>query len=109
MVTLHRECRLLEDLLDECDDDYVGLWSIVACVRRAKYDDAKQVTLALLQFLLSLGVIHAGELDARFGFVPWTLTADEAIHRIRQEWDQLGSDPRLGDIAWFTTCEVAQL
>jgi hypothetical protein len=35
--------------------------------------------------------------------VSWNLSAEQAIERIRREWDQLGGEPTIGDIVWFVS------
>ncbi|HEY5314622.1 MAG TPA: hypothetical protein VIK18_18965 [Pirellulales bacterium] len=102
-MLVHKETDLLERILAECEDDYVGLWSILRQVREARYPQPKAVTLALLRYLLSTGIIEAGEPDASGGFQVWKTSADETMSRIGSEWSALGHDPDLGDIAWFTT------
>ena len=60
MATLHKETDVLERILNECEEDYVGLWSIYRQVKEAGFSDPKLVTLALVQLLLATGVIEAG-------------------------------------------------
>lgn len=99
---------LLEDILDECEDDYVGLWSVLSEVQGALGDvhaaELKAVTLELLRFLLSRGLVVAG-FPAQNGrdFNPWMLSAGETINKIAKAWDKLGRDPSGGEIVWFTT------
>jgi hypothetical protein len=101
---------LLDDILDECADDHVGLWSVLWDVRHAlshaSPDEQKSVTLDLLRFLLSHQLIQAG-FPAPNGrdFQPWQLSPDEAIEKIAREWGQLGRDPSGGEIVWFTSPE----
>jgi hypothetical protein len=98
---------LLDDILDECEDDHVGLWSVVKEVRnvmgRAHSARRKAVTLELLRFLLTRHLIEAGfpTPDGK-GFDPWTLSPDETIDKIAKEWGKLGRDPSGGEIVWFT-------
>jgi hypothetical protein len=103
MATLHRETDVLERILTECEDDYVGLWSIYRQVREAGIADAKAFTLALIDFLLSARIVEAGVPDASGGFHAWNLSPDEALRRISKEWSSLGREPDIGDIVWFTT------
>lgn len=98
---------LLEDILDECEDDHVGLWSVLRDVQGAVGDvpahELRAVTLELLKFLLSRGLVLAG-FPAPNGrdFNPWPLSPDETIDKIASEWDKLGRDPSGGEIVWFT-------
>lgn len=107
MATLHKETDLLERILTECEEDYVGLWSIYRRVRDAGWSsDPRSSTLALLQFLLISGIVEAGAPDASGCFHPWQLGPDDAVRRIELEWTQLGREPDIGDIVWFTSREV---
>jgi hypothetical protein len=103
MPTLHKEADLLERILTECEEDYVGLWSLYRQVKDAGFPDAKRWTMALIHFLLSTGVIEAGVPDAKGEFHAWKLKPDDAYRRITEEWSQLGREPDIGDIVWFTT------
>jgi hypothetical protein len=95
--------------LAECDEDYVGLWSVVRRFERAGVVDhyeRQQMVLLLLAKLLSHGKIKAGQFskqrsDARF--YEWTTQPHETIQRIEQEWRQLGRDPDIGEIVWFVS------
>ncbi|HEY5313961.1 MAG TPA: hypothetical protein VIK18_15635 [Pirellulales bacterium] len=99
---------LKHEVLEECEDDHVGLWSIVDAVEdylgttEPRY--VKCFTCALLSDFLDAGEIQAG-FPAKNGrdFEPWTMLTEPAINRIRQEWDALGRDPEMGEIVWFTT------
>jgi hypothetical protein len=46
--------------------------------------------------------VKVGDLAIDKGFQPWAVSPEEAIETIQREWDKLGHDPDLGDIAWFT-------
>jgi len=103
MSTLHKEVGLLERILQECEDDYVGLWSIYRQVKEAGYSDPSLCTMALLHFLLSAGVLEAGIADDQGNFHPWSTSSGDAYLRIVGEWSRLGREPDVGDIVWFTT------
>ncbi len=103
MATLHRETDLLESILAECDEDYVGLWSIYRRMKEARFADSKQSTLNLVGFLLSTGAIEAGLPDRQGVFHRWNKSSDEVVRQIDQEWSSLGREPDIGDIVWFTT------
>jgi hypothetical protein len=98
---------LLEGILDECEDDHVGLWSILRDVRNtlghASSTEIKGMTLDLLTFLLRRHLIEAG-FPAANGrdFEPWKLSPPEAIKKISDEWDKLGREPSGGEVVWFT-------
>ena len=99
---------LKQDVLAECQDDYVGLWSVVRDVRRhlpvSDAAEIQDVTLRLLTDLLGARLIAAGNpsSDGR-AFKPWELQPAAAIQRIRTEWRSLGREPDIGEIVWFSS------
>jgi hypothetical protein len=115
--------RLRKEVLKECEEDHVGLWSLIWQIRYAlnggKYpsreDDradpleVRHLTLRLVQDLLETGLVQAGSPtpDAR-GFEPWSLGPSEVVGRINSEWDALGREPNIGEVVWFTTTEKGQ-
>lgn len=103
MATLHKETDLLERILTECEEDYVGLWSIYRQVQSAGIVDPQSFTLALIEFLLSTNIVEAGAPDNQGNFHPWNLGPQDALQRIIGEWSTLGREPDIGDIVWFTT------
>lgn len=98
-----------KEFLAECHEDYVGLWSLVWTVEHETGEldpQAKRVlTIRLVTELLQSGLIKAGMPNAEGEFEAWRIGVDQIIYRIEREWDQLESDPNIGDIVWFTTTE----
>lgn len=99
---------LQQEILLACSADEVGLWEAVWHAKRefpnANPSEVKRETLSSLQALLSAGLIRAGlpRVDSStFVFEPWNLPVEQITQRIREEWDQLGHEPDLGDIVWF--------
>ena len=108
------------DLLAECQEDYVGLWSIVARIRRVGIIDdsaVREAALDVLRPLLSEERIAAGQFVARcdqaahprdeYRFEIWKKSPEEVILNIETEWAKLGRDPALGEIVWFTSRKQA--
>ena len=106
---------ITQDFLAECDEDYVGLWSLVTKIRRAGAAEGSNIlktTLALLTPLLSDKKIVAGGFvrDDKFHASPlegyefhqWNMPPREVIAKIEEEWTKLGRDPSGGEIVWFT-------
>jgi hypothetical protein len=96
--------------VEECKDDHVGLWQLVNAVQLdlgvRDRQEIRNATLELVRDLLAKYHVRAGAPGPDWrNFVPWELTPAEAIARICQEWDALGKDPDIGDIAWFTTVD----
>lgn len=114
---------LERNILQACSEDDVGLWEAVRHGQRkfprASPDEIKQVVLSALRVLLTARLIDAGRSVARdnsyirsdwrsvfgpgYDIVSWNLSAEQAIERIRREWDQLGGEPTIGDIVWFVS------
>lgn len=113
--------RLQAELLQECKEDHVGLWTFLWVVRHALNDGAyptkerdkadptevRRLSLELVRRLLKSGLVQAGfpTADGR-GFVPWRMAPADVLKRIEAEWNGLGHEPNMGDIVWFTTPEV---
>lgn len=99
-----------ELILALCVQDHVGLWFTLGEVenelRISEPVEVRKRTLEILHDLLKAGLIQAGfpTPDGR-GFDPWILSADETIKRINREWKELGREPSIADIVWFTTTE----
>lgn len=101
--------KVKKELLVECEEDHVGLWSIIRHLRITFGEnlDADRVRAAVMEIvadLLRSGTVKAGfpAPDGR-GFEPWDLSPGAVIARIEAEWDALGREPTIGDIVWFTT------
>ena len=92
-----------QDVIAECGDDYVGLWSIVRRVRTAgvtSYPQLRTTTISLLNDLLRQGKIVAGQFRNKL-FEQWHESREEIMERIEREWIDLGREPTIGDIVWF--------
>jgi hypothetical protein len=99
------------EFLSECDDDYVGLWSLIWSIKNAgtTSTDVRNTTVSILQHLLAAGLIIAGEPTEVGDFEAWPGGTVEIIRRIETAWDQLGREPDIGDIVWFTAPPVGSL
>lgn len=90
----------------EGEEDFVGLWEVVRSVQdHVPHADAasiRQISLEIVDELLSNGEWEAGfpAEDGR-SFDAWTLLPPAAVARIQREWDQLGREPNIGEIAWL--------
>lgn len=88
---------------DELRDDYVGLWKIPRHLRRllpgSPDSQILDLSIAILVALITLDV-QLGDIDGETGvFVPWNQLA--GVDRVEAEWEALGRDPNIGDIAWL--------
>ena len=96
---------LRRDLLAECDDDYVGLWSVIRDVGDAgpPSDDPslRRDVLQLLRELLDAGEIQAGYPTSNGGFEPLTTTTAQVLRQVEDDWPA-GRRPTVGEGLWFT-------
>lgn len=94
------------DVLEECKDDHVGLWSVLRYVEDempgASEDNLRTATLESLDELLTAGQIQAGFPDSNGkNFHAWPFPAQVVIDYIESHWKP-GSRPKPGEIVWFT-------
>jgi len=101
--------QISKEFLSECHDDYVGLWSLIWSIKNEMGETNPQniraLTISLVTELLQQGLIEAGMPNSKGEFEGWQETPDEIIKRIEREWDQLGREPNIGEIVWFTASE----
>lgn len=93
-----------EDIVAECNDDYVGLWVVIRAVRRVIGDkaDATEPTLVLIKRLINSEEIVAGQFNSQ-EWQEWKMSTKEIVERVEREWKALGHEPNIGEIVWFTT------
>jgi len=106
--------RLKQSLLEELREDHVGLWSIVRDVRyalpKATDREIKDQVVSLIDKLLSTSLVKAGfPMSDGIGFKPWRLPRHRIVQRIKTEWDRLGRDPDIGEVAWFSADRSAKI
>lgn len=97
---------IVADFLAECQEDYVGLWTLVWRSRQAfaEANDEwrREQILDQIHKLLLQKTIIAGSFVDKERFVPWSEPPDVATEKIRRQWLGLGRDPEIGEIVWFT-------
>jgi hypothetical protein len=105
--------KVERDFLAECTEDYVGLWSLIQRIRfDLKESDPQRIrdtTIELITQLLRKGLIKAGIPRITGEFEEWQLSPEESMQRIESEWDELGGEPDMGDIVWFTSTAEGDL
>lgn len=107
-MTMNDLTPIARQILGECREDYVGLWSIVRRIRGAGVEDRTRIietTLPLLTQLLSEGRIKVGQFSDQ-KFHEWKVQPQDAIAKIESEWKKLGRDPDIGEVAWFVAAET---
>lgn len=97
---------VFKSVVDECQEDYVGLWSVIREVRGTLVERAfvVEATLSLIKRLLLEGDLVAGtfDMDIDNDFHQWNMPVEDIINKIKRDWAELGHDPTLGDVVWFT-------
>lgn len=99
------EQQVFEAVRAECQHDYEGLWGIPWELREVHgvTDPVarKAISLIVVQMLLKADGIGVGQFNgSTFEF--WDSSPHESLSRISSEWEALGREPSLGEIAWFT-------
>lgn len=111
---------VLEKLLVECQEDFVEVWSVLWMVRYELCDgdypiDVFQRTDTTEVRHLAFGVIAAAlERGVRAGFYVDIIAAEyppplsparptEIMNRLAIEWERLGHEPSIGELAGFTS------
>jgi hypothetical protein len=97
---------LKRDILTECEEDHVGLWSVIRDVEDAfpssNPADVRDRVLRLLHELLVTQEIKAGFPTANGqGFRSLRGSPDKVLERIKEEWP-VGRRPTIGEGIWFT-------
>jgi len=102
--------KVKRDFLVECTDDYVGLWSVIWHIKHdLKEEDSENIraiSVALIREFLELGLIKAGNPRITGEFVEWQLDPEGIVERLEREWNELGREPNIGDIVWFTSTKA---
>src|SRR5438552_594332 len=96
---------LKRTILTECEEDHVGLWSVIRDVEEfyPNKDEAaiRDHVLRLLRELLLAKEIKAGSPTAQGKFHSLRLAPEKVLDRIESEWP-LGRRPTIGEGLWFT-------
>jgi hypothetical protein len=96
---------LKQTILTECDDDHVGLWSVIRDVEESlpKRDSAgvRYQVLTLLHELLVAQEIDAGFPTPEGRFRSLNATPEKIMARIEADWP-VGHRPTIGEGLWFT-------
>src|SRR5437660_10531836 len=105
-MSMDRVEQVVSEIYKESFEDYVGLWTVPWHFREVcgvGDEELRRVeSFKVLERLLELPDIGVGQFrpnEEVFDF--WNLSPTDALKRIASEWDALGHEPSLGDIAWF--------
>jgi hypothetical protein len=96
---------LKQKILTECEEDHVGLWSVIrdaedSLPKMSKAAIRDQV-LGVLRELLIAREIKAGFPTEEGGFRALRIAPDSVLKRIEREWP-VGQRPTIGEGLWFT-------
>ncbi|MBA3947899.1 MAG: hypothetical protein H0X37_25520 [Herpetosiphonaceae bacterium] len=93
------------ELLIDGLDDWVYLAQLKGILLHVAGITNEQVimeeALATLDVVLRAGFVEIGDVIKNVGFVPWNMSIEAALDRVRREWQQLNGGPSLGDICWL--------
>ncbi len=112
--------RILSDLLVECGEDFVEVWSVLWMVRyelcegdypadvyeRTDPAEVRRLALGAIGAALGQGVRAAFYSDVAPGEYPPPLSdrsPSEVMERLAAEWEALGHEPTMGELAGFTS------
>jgi hypothetical protein len=97
----------INGFIQEAKDDEVGLWLIIASVRRelnvSDHKNIRRITMDAILRLLESGEVTAGNyLPDRSGRVKaWNLENTAILKRVEEEWDRLGREPSFSEVVVF--------
>lgn len=93
----------VNELLQSGLSDWVQLYEVMAAAREycsaQTLDEARRVSLQLLERCLARGLFEVGDVD-QGGFTPWSVQGTQAVEHVRVRWPE-GLDPEIGDICWL--------
>jgi hypothetical protein len=93
---------VVQALVAEAEEDWVGLWQIARGLarRRPDADDAEIRRLGerVVRDMVDAG-LRIGGLESGPGFTPWE--GDDTVERVLAIWDELGRRPTLNEDIWF--------
>jgi hypothetical protein len=101
-----------DDLISECQEDFVGIWSVLWQVKnRIGTQDPvelQRLTLELIREILETRTVQAGTFaPGGQQFRSWNVPPEQAVDTIKQQWDALGREPNIGDIAFLPAVNSA--
>jgi len=99
----------LHELIAEAKEDEVGLWLVIAKVRKqlGVSDDhaVRESTMLCVRRLLESNEVEAGYYNPDgAGVEIWKLDVGEVIARIEAGWEALGREPNIGEVVVFVGC-----
>lgn len=109
-MSAFRRSTVHDRILRHGADDWVGLWVVLRFVRESFPADSsdqeiREETLAVIRELLENGCVRVGRPLIDGSFAGQDGPARHLIAELDAEWQELGRDPTIGDIAWLENTE----
>ena len=102
----------IDNLLMRGTDDWIDASEVAGIafeVGGAKStDDVRLLALAVIRHVVQEGLVEVGDVTTD-GFRRWSTSTNECIERVEREWNALGRNPRLSEIAWFQNTAAGDL
>ena len=100
----------------EGTEDYVGLWQIIKKIRLNRTDknqkEVQSITLDAIREILETGFMQIGMFEyvdeKSLEYQVWNLDINTCIQRVEKEWNELGREPNIGEVAWLVTTEKGE-
>jgi hypothetical protein len=96
----------IEALLSDIENDHLGLWEVSHLLNVtgvATVPARRELGMNLVRALVSHHGLIPGFLTEGGGFAQWPINPIDAVARIEREWRELGRDPNISEICWFTS------
>lgn len=98
---------LKDGFLAEAEEDNVGLWQLIKAIKEQlnvrDSAEIRRLTIDLVRRLMASGMRAGDPPYLPGGFKVWpNQNVDDVVKRIQDEWDALGREPNIADIAWFS-------
>lgn len=103
---------LKQNVLTECGQDHVGLWSIIRDAEEAYPKQGQKGirnrVLRLLRELLIANEVKVGFPTVKGGFITLQGTPQEILAKVESDWPE-GKTPNIGEGLWFSKADKPNL
>jgi len=95
--------NLIESVLAELEEDYVGLWLLFKEARMAESSGANisEIVLTTTRELIRNPNVVVGDFVNQ-DFLAWTYPQDRIMEEIVARLTKLNRDPDIGEVCWFS-------
>ncbi len=92
-------------ILAYCIEDWTSLYFVPSFVKQFyRYEDSELIkitSLAIIKNLLDEELVKAGDLTNDNKFIPWKMSIDEILGKIKFEWENLGRELYMYELVWL--------